>query len=412
MNYDIVVVGGGPAGAMASKTAAAKGLKTLLIEKRSSIGDPVRCGEGLSYNVCEEFGIRPQEYFNKTDFFDLISPGGKVIRLKTPCYIIDRKLFDRHLVTEAEDNGAEVWLKARAVSLEKRGAAFNINIEKDKKLIQVHPKVIIAADGVESTIARMAGVPIVLKPEEIGSSAAAVIEGVNIEKNVMVESFLKDVPLGYFWIFPKSENTANIGVGWIIKNGIKSKPVDLLHSFLKNVESLKGGSIKYYTSGGVPATLRIDNLTYRNILFTGDAAHLSNPVGGDGVPQAMLSGRLAAEVSAESIFQDNPVILGKYGLKWEKAAPGGINIQNMQYGLYIIQKALLTMPARLKEEAVEELWSVAHNSNEYPFNLRNIMQNDKMRPKILEVIMKNKRLRNWVAKRISSLAITKFKSFY
>ncbi|VVB89987.1 Digeranylgeranylglycerophospholipid reductase [uncultured archaeon] len=412
MNYNIVVVGGGPAGAMAAKTAASKGLKTLLIEKRSSIGDPVRCGEGLSYNACEKLNIRPKEYFNKTDFFDLISPGGKVIRLKTPNYIIDRKLFDQDLVTEAEDKGAEVWLKARAASIEKKGATFRINIEKDKKLIEVNPEVIIAADGVESTVARMAGIPISLKLEDIGSSAAAVVEGVNIERNVMIESFLKDIPFGYSWIFPKSENIANIGVGWITKNGIKLKPVDLLHSFLKNSKYLKGGRIKYYTSGGVPATLKIENLVYRNILFTGDAAHLSNPVGGDGVPQAMLSGKLAAEVSAESILQEKPMILKKYELEWEKATLGEFCFRDAQYALYILQNALLTMPILRKEEAIEELWSMAQKNGQYPFDLISAIKIDKLRPKLFEVIMKNKRLRNWAAKQMLHLTIKKFKSIY
>ncbi len=98
MKYDVVVVGGGPAGAIAARTAASKGLKTLLVEKRSSIGDPVRCGEGLNQAVCKEFGIKPTEYFNRTDFFDYISPGGKVIRFNSPSYTIDRRLFDKDLV--------------------------------------------------------------------------------------------------------------------------------------------------------------------------------------------------------------------------------------------------------------------------------------------------------------------------
>jgi digeranylgeranylglycerophospholipid reductase len=181
---------------------------------------------------------------------------------------------------------------------------------------------------------------------------------------------------------------------------------------LKTVNPLKGGKIKYYTSGGVPATLKMENLIYGNILFTGDAAHLSNPVGGDGVPQAMFSGRLAAEVSAESIFQEKPMILKKYELQWEKATLGEICFQDAQYGLYILQKALLTMPTWNKEEAIEELWSMAQKKDQYPFNLINAIKIEKMRPKILEVIMQNKRLRNWATKRMLSIMITKFKSFY
>ncbi len=407
MNYDVVVIGGGPAGAVAAKTAAENGLKTLLVEKRSSIGDPVRCGEGLNYAVCKEFGIEPKEYFNRVDFFDYISPGSKVIRFKMPGYVIDRRLFDRDLVNGAEDSGAEVWLKARAKGLNKNGEMFSINIEKDRETIELHPKVIIAADGVESEIARMAGIPVTLKSEEIGAAASAVVEGINIEKNVMKDYFLKDVPLGYFWIFPKNENKANIGVGWIGKHRAGIKPVDLLHSYLKNTDSLKGSRIKYYTSGGVPATIRMEKLFFRNILFTGDAAHLSNPVGGDGIAQAMLSGRLAAEVSTDSILKGDPRILEKYESKWEKIRLGNFAVQDAQYGLYIVQKVLLSMPFETEKEVLEELWSSALKSNQYPLNLISALENKKMRSAILGIIMKDRRLRNWAIGRFFSLAVKK-----
>lgn len=406
MKYDVVVVGGGPAGAIAAKISAEKGLKTLLVEKRSQIGDPVRCGEGLNKAVCKEFGIKPAQYFNRTDFFNYVSPGGKVLRLNFSGYTIDRRLFDNDLVNNARDNGAELWLRSRASGIKNKGGTFSITIKRDGESIDIHPEVIIAADGVESEIAKMAGIPATLKLDEIGSAASAVVEGLDIEKNVMIEHYLKDVPLGYFWIFPKSENVANVGVGWIMKHTKGFKPVDLLQSYLKNTDSLKGGKIRYYTSGGVPATLRMEKLFYRNILFTGDAAHLSNPMTGEGVTQAMLSGRLAAEVSNESISLDKPGILSKYESEWEKIKLGNIGVQDTQYGLYIVQKTLLSLPQATKEEIMEELWSFAIKNNQYPFSI-NVLKNKKMSPKILGIIMKNRRLRNWALKRFLSFPARK-----
>lgn len=114
MRYDVIVVGGGPGGASAAKTAAEKGLKVLLIEKRSKIGHPVRCGEGLPSNVCEEFNINPKSYFHRTLYFDFFSTEMKKIRFDFSPYVVDRRKFDGDLVKSAEGAGSEVWPASRA----------------------------------------------------------------------------------------------------------------------------------------------------------------------------------------------------------------------------------------------------------------------------------------------------------
>ncbi len=151
----------------------------------------------------------------------------------------------------------------------------------------------------------------------------------------------------------------------------------------------------------------MEKLFFRNILFTGDAAHLSNPVGGDGIAQAMLSGRLAAEVSTDSILKGDPRILEKYESKWEKIRLGNFAVQDAQYGLYIVQKVLLSMPFETEKEVLEELWSSALKSNQYPLNLISALENKKMRSAILGIIMKDRRLRNWAIGRFFSLAVKK-----
>lgn len=402
MEYDIVVVGGGPAGASAAKTAAEKGLNVLLTEKRGTVGYPVRCGEGLSNNVCGEFGIKPKSYFHQTDYFDFLSTEDKVIRFNSKNYVVDRSLFDQDLVKSAEDVGAEVWLSSRVEGLiQKNGVFEKVKIKRGNKNVEVHAKAIIAADGVESEVGRMAGVDTSLKLDGIGRAAAAVVTDVSVEKNIMKEYFLKEA-LGYMWIFPKSESVANIGVG-IIDSVKNVNPLKLLNNYMSSIEGLQGGKVDHYTSGGVPMNRMLEKLVHKNILFVGDAARLSNPIGGDGIHQAMRSGKLAALTAAESIEKDDPNILTNYDPRLKNTEIGKTRFLDVQYEFYTVQRMLLSLQANARSALIEELWESAMKENSYPFSMSNVMKHRSTKLGIFKIIVQDKRLRDWAIKRRFSM---------
>lgn len=277
MKYDVIVVGGGPGGAVAAKTCAEKGLSVLLIEKRRKIGDPVRCAELIPDYVLKEFEIGINDHFNATDVFEYISPEQQRISFDFPMHVLDRRIFDRDLVSQAEDAGADVWLRARAsdlISGERGGKRVfkGVKVSKQGEEVDVSSDIIVAADGVESQVGRMAGINTTLNLKDIGSAAAAVVKGINVERNVLREYFLKDYVPGYLWIFPKSEDMADIGVG-LFPCEEYIKPITLLNYYMKHMKKLKGAEICYYTSGGVPEALRLEKLFFKNILFVGDAQH-------------------------------------------------------------------------------------------------------------------------------------------
>ncbi len=107
-NYDILIVGGGPAGALAAKTAAEAGNSVCLIEKRPAIGTPVRCAEGIGKELLREF-IKPDPRWISAEIerARLIAPNGTTISLEQDRagnevgYVLDRKVFDRELVWQA-----------------------------------------------------------------------------------------------------------------------------------------------------------------------------------------------------------------------------------------------------------------------------------------------------------------------
>ena len=109
--YDIVVVGAGPAGSMAARFAVEKGLSVLVLEKDRDVGYPVRCGEAVSKAGIEEF-ITPNEKFiaSTIDKFCMVSPNGTevVIPLEQIGYVLERRIFDYELAKQAAKYGAEI----------------------------------------------------------------------------------------------------------------------------------------------------------------------------------------------------------------------------------------------------------------------------------------------------------------
>src|SRR5437879_2091166 len=122
---DVLVVGAGPTGSTAAKYAGLGGPDAPLTEKRSEIGTPGRCGEGVAKRWLEEIGLEPSPEFicHEVDGARVIAPDGTSLvvdetRAGNECgYVLERELFDRYLAREAAKAGAEILIKTSAVGL-------------------------------------------------------------------------------------------------------------------------------------------------------------------------------------------------------------------------------------------------------------------------------------------------------
>ena len=175
--YDILIVGGGPAGALAARTAAEKGYSVLLVEKRPAIGAPVRCAEGIGKEALSEF-IEPDERWISSELkgAEIVAPDGTTMRLESDMagskvgYIIDRKIFDRELVWQAAEAGAEVSVKTRATApIMAGGAVKGAVLDVCGSIVKVDADIVIAADGVESKFSRWCGIDTTVPVREIMS---------------------------------------------------------------------------------------------------------------------------------------------------------------------------------------------------------------------------------------------------
>ncbi|MHC1582048.1 MAG: NAD(P)/FAD-dependent oxidoreductase [Candidatus Syntropharchaeia archaeon] len=318
--YDVVVVGAGPAGSICARFAADKGLDVLLIEKRQEIGTPVRCAEGVSKAELEKV-IPPDRRWISAEVNRgvIYSPDGTKIVLSEKNagaevgYVLERKIFDRELARRAAEMGAEVYVKTRAYDvIRKDGFVRGIRAKQMGKDLEVRAEIVVGADGVESKVGRWAGIDTRLKPSDIETCAQYLMCGIEIDSTAC-EFYLGNeiAPGGYAWIFPKGEDSANVGIG--VNRG---RAVDYLKKFVKS--KFPDGKIIEMVFGGVPVSGPIERTITNGLMLIGDAARQSDPVTGGGIANAMEAGKIAADVAVQAIERGDPSenSLNEYEERW------------------------------------------------------------------------------------------------
>ncbi|UCG69784.1 MAG: NAD(P)/FAD-dependent oxidoreductase [Thermoplasmata archaeon] len=314
MVYDVVVVGAGPAGSVAARFAAEVGASCLIIDKKREIGKPVRCAEVVAGGLPEDFGMKNSSEWliNEAHYLNLISPKGRIVRIKTSPYVgyvLDRTAFERELLEMAVESGSELLLGKTVTDLVPEGVAIGDEVLK--------AKIIIAADGVDSRIGRMAGINTKSRLGELGSCAQHTLVNIDVDSDCL-EFYLGSTfsPGGYAWVFPKSKNEANVGVGLL--NAGKQHAVDVLKKFVdlkfQNAKSIR------FLSGCVPSNLPPKECVKNNVIAVGDAARQVNPFTGAGIANAFIAGRIAGRLCGEMAVKNRSLShLKEYDALWRNA---------------------------------------------------------------------------------------------
>ena len=217
--YDIIVVGGGPAGSITAKLAAEGGVSVCILEKDRDIGYPVRCGEAVGDSGIRKFVEPKSNWIAATiNGFSMTSPDGTRIQGEFATdtgYILHRRIFDYDLSKIASQKGAEVFTRAYVDGLiieDDVVKGVTLTYLGEKK--EIRSKIVIGADGVESRIGRWAGIRTQLKMKDMESGLQYTLSNIDVDQD-RIDFFIGSnyAPGGYLWIFPKGENTANVGLG-------------------------------------------------------------------------------------------------------------------------------------------------------------------------------------------------------
>jgi len=300
--FDVVVIGLGPGGASAARTAAEAGLRVLGIDKNKAVGVPVQCAEFIPLPMgayAQAGGVFSQKIVGMKSFL----PSGDRHDSDFPGMMIERDKFDQAIAARAEAAGAQFWMASRIVGLDT--AARTVTVRRGDDETEVGYEVLVAADGPHSPVAKLMGLP----PLEIVQTRQYTVPLLKPYEDTDI--WLSDeYPGGYAWLFPKGD-VANLGLGADREFEADLKvPLDRLHQQLV-AAGLLGEDILYRTGGAIPVGGLREHLVEGRVLFIGDAAGLTHPITGAGIAAAVVSGELAGKAAAaflndgdEEAFED------------------------------------------------------------------------------------------------------------
>lgn len=323
--YDCIVVGGGPGGAWAAKHAAENGANVLLLEKDREIGTPVRCAEAVGEKGLKTV-VEPQQNWisNIIEGIVFVSPDGREVVIDSGeerGYMLDRRIFDYDLVQMATTHGVEVLTKAYVYDVIKpNGAVQGVRVQHMGERCEIHAKVVIGADGVESRIGRWAGLRTNIKMKDMESCIQMTLSNIEVDPKYIYCYLGQEVaPGGYLWVFPKNDRVANIGLGISGEYARYKSAQKYLKQFID--KHFPNAAVLYTVAGGVPCATTLKKIVANGLMLVGDAAHQVNPVSGGGIATAMIAGQIAGRVAAKAIAEDNvtEMRLSQYARDWQEA---------------------------------------------------------------------------------------------
>ncbi len=308
----IVIAGGGPAGATCARVLAKAGIRTVLIEAAPDGEKP--CAGGIPSMLLDRYQIPDLLIKQKTDSVTFVAPSGYRVSAEFPpgmfIATVHRNEFDSHLRWSAEDAGVHM-VHGRVISYSEKGRQLLIQY-KDTNGIQrtTEADYLIGADGAVSRVAQQAmgaALPaVVAVQEEIKLPADRIAE---MGSTCFFNYSPAVSPDYYGWIFPKDDRIS-VGVGTRIEN---KKRLDSLLARMKEMhaDDLKGGEVIRRNGALIPAGQYPEHGKDRIVLI-GDAAGLVLPACGEGIFFAMRSGEIAAETII-SIGRERPdIVVARY----------------------------------------------------------------------------------------------------
>ena len=326
--FDLIVVGGGPAGAAATLYAQRHGLRTLLVDKASFPRDKI-CGDALSgkaISVLDELGLVDEirqlpgalikeivfgspnhvdaridlkRHDHRDPMTGRVLPGGG--------FVIRREIFDHFLFDKARV-AADRCIQGFAVRdlIFDDGTVCGVRGEASGETSECHAPVILGCDGFSSVVARKTG----LYQHDSRHQVVALrryYENVKGLTNQIELHFVDEALPGYFWIFPLENGCANVGIGTLHQH-IKKRQAKLktaldavIHRDPFRERFAEASALEEPVGWNLPLGSKHRRSYGDGFMLLGDAAGLIDPFTGEGIGNALYSGRVAAEVAAQAV---------------------------------------------------------------------------------------------------------------
>ncbi len=314
--FDVIIVGGGPSGSACASFLGKAGKNVLLLDKAKFPRDKI-CGDGISgksVRVMQALDVLPE--MAKAEHIKMYgvtfsSPKGTVVKIpsktkegeKPPGFVARREVFDNVLfqhckkfakVVEQFQVNDLLWEGGKVVGV----TGFYL---PTRQKYSFKCKIVVGADGAASVVANK------VKLDEIDENHQLVAircyyKNVKQCDNTIELHFVDELLPGYFWIFPLANGLANVGAGMVTRD-MKNKKVNLQEATLKAIKDnplfkerfKEAEQVTPFRSWSLPVGSKRRKAHGNGFVLLGDAASLIDPFTGEGIGNALISGKIAAE---------------------------------------------------------------------------------------------------------------------
>jgi digeranylgeranylglycerophospholipid reductase len=330
-DYDVTIVGAGPAGSTAAKWLKDRRPDTriLLVDKAPKFPRDKPCGGFVGPEVLDAFPYLKgrEKHFLESESFEgiLHSPDLRYqVGGRTRMLGILRSTFDGYLTKLAQKAGVQLKANHRVKDVKIGDHGATVFLEGSKK---VTSQLVVGADGVVSIVARRTGLHQGWEPNQVCKCVVKEFDvdpefiEAHLAPNRAVHLYLgfQGTP-GYAWFFPKTRHI-NAGLGCFANHSVK-----LMDYFRLFVRLLKGWNMlpaqarpEKVSAGLCPTVGPLDTTQGHRLLLIGDAAGFVSPATGAGILPGMISGRLAADTLVEALEHNrfDADFLSRYQRRWE-----------------------------------------------------------------------------------------------
>jgi len=289
VDFDVAVIGAGPIGSVAARSAAEAGAKVLLVDRRDGVDRSSACTGLITSRTLEILGVSRDCILRQIRAVSVYAPDGQAVRLAADhpkAIVVDRARLERELHASAVDAGVDLRLGVEAIAASPGGVVLRTPVGIER----VMTSVLIGADGPGGQVARWIGLP---PPGRLVRAAQAVVEAPLGEAEIEIHLGRKMAPGFFAWAVPAEGPTSRVGLGVCAPHD----PVQYLERFLssrfagRRVLSRSGGTIPIS-----PAARTVRD----GALLVGDAAGQVKPLSGGGLYPGAVCARIAGRIAAQA----------------------------------------------------------------------------------------------------------------